>query len=835
MVVDEEEADENQFSRELRMKQLKEEEIGLVPFPIGSSASGSDRSIDRQRAIKQEDGLVFCSAPYKNAKTITTEDARWLDLHDPTEAVESSRPSPVSVPPRALDGERQSVPPKSKSKSKSHTPVPDAVAPSPPAVAPSARYRYQEGKCLRRIYSRFDNCSSCVSRVSGHKCWFEGIRVFEYNEKGAIVGGPMFMTLQKRREEVQNEPEIFRSMDAFSRKLNGSEVWAVGRICADVVWQGLEKEIEHWEAGEKEGEAETVWKVQEVGERAMCDACWTGIWAGFWNCERCGRGFCFDCYSALKGGKEGNILEKCVGGRGKTARKRTSASFRRFNYFSKEELISLKTATEMMKLLPPAVNTTTELRMLPRSVPKRSHALPYIELSHVPSTNVFREIWSLGEAVVMKRIKYDEMLWKPLELVKRYGTEECTIHDCQTGVGTQGQVGDFLKLFGTPHANQVLKLKDWPPTQDFETSFPDLYEDFKTFVPVPDVTRKDGPLNVSAYCPENGNFPDLGPKMYLAFKSKKGKGGKGSTQLHMDIADAVNVMTFAINEDGTTGTAAWDIFPASSSDKIREFLYHYQAANPAFGCIGETAEERIADAKARFDDPIHTQHFYIDEEMLKTLSQDPWNVKAWRIEQKPGEAVFIPAGCAHQVCNMSDCIKVAIDFVSIENVERCKKLTGEFREQTRARLWREDVLRLRSMAYWGWRAREHYLAQGLKEPEQKMHSLSEAEHEELDAILAYGRCQYYIKGSIACISRLAAKLSGKPPPRTVSPQELQQTIERYKEKGKAIVKTFSAMENLLSDTQDRVRFERKLKEEMEKFAAEERDWSRIWPPSNADL
>jgi lysine-specific demethylase 3 len=26
--------------------------------------------------------------------------------------------------------------------------------------------------------------------------------------------------------------------------------------------------------------------------------------------------------------------------------------------------------------------------------------------------------------------------------------------------------------------------------------------------------------------------------------------------------------------------------------------------------------------------------------------------------------VFIPAGCAHQVCNLADCIKIALDFVS---------------------------------------------------------------------------------------------------------------------------------------------------------------------------
>ncbi|KAJ6605892.1 hypothetical protein B0H10DRAFT_1820022, partial [Mycena sp. CBHHK59/15] len=40
-------------------------------------------------------------------------------------------------------------------------------------------------------------------------------------------------------------------------------------------------------------------------------------------------------------------------------------------------------------------------------------------------------------------------------------------------------------------------------------------------------------------------------------------------------------------------------------------------------------------------------------------------VKGYRVYQQVGEAVMIPAGCAHQVRNLSDCIKVAIDFVSV--------------------------------------------------------------------------------------------------------------------------------------------------------------------------
>ncbi|EGF98085.1 uncharacterized protein MELLADRAFT_96177 [Melampsora larici-populina 98AG31] len=48
---------------------------------------------------------------------------------------------------------------------------------------------------------------------------------------------------------------------------------------------------------------------------------------------------------------------------------------------------------------------------------------------------------------------------------------------------------------------------------------------------------------------------------------------------------------------------------------------------------------------------------------------------------RPGEAIFVPAYTTHQVCNLANCIKVAVDFVSPTSIERCNKLRGEFRTQ----------------------------------------------------------------------------------------------------------------------------------------------------------
>lgn len=118
--------------------------------------------------------------------------------------------------------------------------------------------------------------------------------------------------------------------------------------------------------------------------------------------------------------------------------------------------------------------------------------------------------------------------------------------------------------------------------------------------------------------------------MYNALASSPMMGSKGTTRLHMDMADVLNIMTFASpTPDGEPGAAAWDLFRAEDSDKIRKFL------------------------RKKFQgtfqhDPIHSQQFYLDE-MLRRQLLDEFGVKSHRIYQRPGEAIFIPAGCAHQV------------------------------------------------------------------------------------------------------------------------------------------------------------------------------------------
>lgn len=106
---------------------------------------------------------------------------------------------------------------------------------------------------------------------------------------------------------------------------------------------------------------------------------------------------------------------------------------------------------------------------------------------------------------------------------------------------------------------------------------------------------------------------------------------KASTPLHLDVSPAMNICVYTSEEDEEDEKkgAAWDIFAAADTDKIRSFLY-------------KSSEDET--------DWVQARTIYITDLMRKKLWDDH-GVLSYRIYQKAGEAVFIPAGCAHQVSN----------------------------------------------------------------------------------------------------------------------------------------------------------------------------------------
>ncbi|KAI9340853.1 hypothetical protein BDR26DRAFT_802598 [Obelidium mucronatum] len=305
---------------------------------------------------------------------------------------------------------------------------------------------------------------------------------------------------------------------------------------------------------------------------------------------------------------------------------------------------------------------------------------------------MFQQAWRNGQAVVFQGGKSKLAAgWEPTYFIEHYGPDATKVVDCVTKEALDMTVGYFFNYFldASKVRDRILKLPDWPSYTEFKEKFPDHFRDFKEKAPFEDYSGFVGSRNLAARLPMSFLPPDLGPKMYNAFgSSDAGKEGYGTTPIHLDMADAVNVMMYASTlepENEGRPAAVWDIYSRNDSAKIREYLRGYAKANGI---------ENI-------DDPVHDQFFYLNESMRRELFEQ-YGVVGWRIFQNVGDAVFVPAGSCHQVCNYKDCVKAACDFVSPENLSACVQLTNEFRALSKTHRRREDLLNLKSILWSTW-------------------------------------------------------------------------------------------------------------------------------------
>nr|XP_019958014.1 PREDICTED: lysine-specific demethylase 3B isoform X1 [Paralichthys olivaceus] len=346
---------------------------------------------------------------------------------------------------------------------------------------------------------------------------------------------------------------------------------------------------------------------------------------------------------------------------------------------------------------------------------------------------IFRECWKQGQPVLVsgihKRLKSN--LWRPEAFSEEFGDQDVDLVNCRNcAIISDVKVRDFWDGFqvikkrlqdneGQP---MVLKLKDWPPGEDFRDMMPTRFDDLMDNLPLPEYTKRDGRLNLAARLPNFFVRPDLGPKMYNAYGLISSEDRKvGTTNLHLDVSDAVNVMVYVgipqgdadqeqeadlsghkevmttieegdvddmtkrrVYEGKEKPGALWHIYAAKDAEKIRELLRK----------VGEEqGQENPPD-----HDPIHDQSWYLDQVLRRRLYEE-YGVQGWAIVQFLGDAVFIPAGAPHQVHNLYSCIKVAEDFVSPEHVRHCFRLTQEFRHLSTTHTNHEDKLQVKNIIY----------------------------------------------------------------------------------------------------------------------------------------
>lgn len=381
------------------------------------------------------------------------------------------------------------------------------------------------------------------------------------------------------------------------------------------------------------------------------------------------------------------------------------------------------------RFLPPRAMTLTHSTLLAPGVPHEwlcdGKLLRLTNANHPDNRILFQDVWKCGQPVmiseVAKSLNLD--LWRPEAFLQDFGDKPNDLINCLNGnlvpnqpmrhfwEGFQCMRKRLLDANGKP---MLLKLKDWPPGDDFAEILPTRYKDLMRGLPMPEYTLRTGNLNIASCLPTMFVPPDLGPKMYNAYGSAFHP-DKGTTNLHLDISDAVNIMVYVgIPEDSDNKSqvsashkaiamggcefltrarvqnkkvfpgALWHIFPARDADKIRDLLNRV------------TLEKGFRLEPDH--DPIHDQNWYLDDKLRARLFKE-YGVEGHPIVQCLGDAVFIPAGAPHQVQNLHNCIKVAEDFVSPENITHCFHLTHEFRRLSHSHTNHEDKLQIKNIVY----------------------------------------------------------------------------------------------------------------------------------------
>ncbi|XP_057499381.1 lysine-specific demethylase JMJ26-like isoform X2 [Actinidia eriantha] len=412
----------------------------------------------------------------------------------------------------------------------------------------------------------------------------------------------------------------------------------------------------------------------------------------------------------------------------------------------------------------------------------------------------FQMHWANGQPVIVRDVleQTTGLSWEPMVMWRalcenldsndRSNMSEVKAIDCLAGCEVEIKTHQFFKGYtdGRRYKNfwpEMLKLKDWPPSDKFEDLLQRHCDEFISALPFQEYTDpRAGFVNLAVKLPQGVLKPDLGPKTYIAYGIAQELGrGDSVTKLHCDMSDAVNILTHtaevelddqqhaeivklkkkhqaqdererlvremnirpcnvaseqkldlnashrkhednkievsgsfpvvntfspskqpseasevitdpARDHEGDSkpseeiGGALWDIFRREDVPKLQEYLRKH---------CGEFRHTYCSPVE-QVVHPIHDQCFYLTLEHKRKLKEE-YGIEPWTFEQHLGEAVFIPAGCPHQVRNLKSCTKVAVDFVSPENVHECIRLTEEFRRLPKDHKAREDKLEIKKM------------------------------------------------------------------------------------------------------------------------------------------
>lgn len=430
---------------------------------------------------------------------------------------------------------------------------------------------------------------------------------------------------------------------------------------------------------------------------------------------------------------ENKIMMQCVCRNNSIQMKNYELYRKRINSVVVLQEIAKKRRLLLKPYLPPVMNTTLQAHSFGRINHHWISNRQILKLDEPLETEegykIFQHQFQRGKPVVVANVtnKMRKFIWSPEYFLMRFGKKKHSLVNCQNDTKIhrvrmqyfwEGFESIAKRLPEGSEKKMVLKLKDWPTSNDFADAMNEHFHDLmKNAVPFAAYTTRNGKYNLAKYLHQHFCMPDLGPKMYSAYGQELTPPRSGSTNLHLDVSDAINVLAYvsrpkdhhlAPNQYGTEvvksameqcGCDKEDIDTFLSGEKLPGAIWYIYPSMQADAIRKVLTQDAIDRGKPldENDCPLHNQDCFIDHKLKEKLAKN--GIVGYTIVQWEGDAIFVPAGAPHQVLNIFDCVKVALDFVSPENISECFNLTSEFRKLSSRHVNREDKLQIKNILY----------------------------------------------------------------------------------------------------------------------------------------
>ncbi|XP_028065255.1 lysine-specific demethylase JMJ25-like isoform X1 [Camellia sinensis] len=173
----------------------------------------------------------------------------------------------------------------------------------------------------------------------------------------------------------------------------------------------------------------------------------------------------------------------------------------------------------------------------------------------------FQQHWVKGEPVIVSDVleHTSGLSWEPMVMWRAFRQMKHSQHsqhldvvaiDCLDWSEVKINICQFFKgylegRFDSWSWPQLLKLKDWPPSNSFKERLPRHGAEFINCLPFKEYTHPHiGFLNLAVKLPKNILQPNLGPKTDIAYGVAQELGrGDSVTKLHCNMFDVVNILT----------------------------------------------------------------------------------------------------------------------------------------------------------------------------------------------------------------------------------------------------------------------------------------------------